>query len=66
METSTESTIKPRKDLSIRVRVTNDQKAAFREVAEREGLEISAWLRRLGLQAVRKASERSTDRRTPE
>lgn len=50
---------KTRKDDIIRIRVTADQKDAFEEVAETAGLDVSAWLRSLGVkevQRVRKAS----------
>lgn len=41
-----------RKEELIRVRVTADQKSAFVEAAEKEGLDVSSWLRRLGMRAV--------------
>jgi hypothetical protein len=46
------ATLKPkvqRKEDSIRVRVTAEQKRALVERARRDGLEVSAWLRSLGL-----------------
>jgi hypothetical protein len=41
-----------RKEELIRVRVTSDQKASFIRSAEKEGLDVSSWLRRLGMRAV--------------
>lgn len=43
-----------RKESTIRVRVTAEQKDFLRAAAELDGLELSAWLRQLGLQAARK------------
>jgi uncharacterized protein (DUF1778 family) len=45
-----------RKDDMIRIRVTADQKRVLAEAAERAGLDVSAWLRVLGL---REAGQRS-------
>lgn len=36
----------------IRMRVTSEQKSAIMEAAERDGLEVSAWLRQLALRAA--------------
>ena len=44
------------KDEEIRVRVTAEQKSLLIEAAGREGLDVSAWLRSLGIKA---ASSRS-------
>ncbi len=41
-----------RKEDVIRIRVTADQKAALVAAAERTGLDVSAWLRSLGLRAA--------------
>ncbi len=41
-----------RKETSIRIRVTAEQKRILAEAAEREGLEVSTWLRSLGLRAA--------------
>src|SRR5713226_4178452 len=41
-----------RKEQSIRIRVTEEQKRVLAEAAEREGLDVSTWLRSLGLRAV--------------
>jgi hypothetical protein len=38
-----------RKEQSIRVRVTEAQKRALTDVATRAGLDVSAWLRAIGL-----------------
>jgi uncharacterized protein (DUF1778 family) len=37
----------------IPIRVTAEEKAALQAAADREGLGVSAWLRRLGLLAAR-------------
>ncbi len=36
----------------MRVRVAAEHKRAFEEAAEREGLDVSAWLRQLALRAA--------------
>jgi uncharacterized protein (DUF1778 family) len=36
----------------VRMRVTAEQKQALNKAAEREGLELSAWLRRAALRAA--------------
>ena len=43
---------KPTKDDVIRMRVTSEQKAAITAAVEREGLELSQWLRQLALRAA--------------
>ncbi len=43
------SVVKVRKDDVVRMRIPSDQKRALIEAAEQEGLELSAWLRRLAL-----------------
>jgi uncharacterized protein (DUF1778 family) len=43
---------KPVKDDVIRVRLTSEQKSAIVAAAERDGLELSAWLRQLALRAA--------------
>ena len=40
---------KPLKDDVVRMRISAEQKHALTEAAERDGLELSAWLRRLAL-----------------
>lgn len=40
------------KEESIRIRVTEEQKRVLTEAAEREGLDVSTWLRFLGLRAA--------------
>jgi uncharacterized protein (DUF1778 family) len=40
------------KDDVIRVRLTSEQKSAIVAAAERDGLELSAWLRQLALRAA--------------
>jgi uncharacterized protein (DUF1778 family) len=48
----TRATEKPTKDDVIRVRLTSEQKRAIVAAAERDGLELSAWLRQLALRAA--------------
>lgn len=43
---------KPTKDDVIRMRVSAEQKATIMAAAERDGLELSAWLRQLALRAA--------------
>jgi hypothetical protein len=43
---------KPRKDDVVRMRVSGDQKEALTTAAQRDGLELSAWLRQLALKAA--------------
>ena len=43
---------KTTKDDVVRMRVTGEQKAAMNAAADREGLELSAWLRQLALRAA--------------
>jgi hypothetical protein len=38
-----------RKESAIRVRVTEEQKRTLTERARRDGLDVSAWLRAVGL-----------------
>jgi Mobilization protein NikA len=45
-----------RKEESIRVRVTAQQKRALAERAQRAGLDVSAWLRSLGLRELERDS----------
>jgi len=46
------ASLKPLKDDVVRMRVSGDQKAAMVAAAEREGLELSQWLRQLALRAA--------------
>jgi hypothetical protein len=39
----------PNKDSLIQVRVSDEQKAALRVAADRDGLSLSTWLRVIGL-----------------
>lgn len=43
------SASKPLKDDVVRMRISAEQKQALAAAAERDGLELSAWLRRLAL-----------------
>jgi uncharacterized protein (DUF1778 family) len=40
------------KEETIRIRVTEEQKHALIDAAKREGLDVSTWLRFLGLRAA--------------
>jgi len=48
----TTSPAKSLKSEVVRLRVSADQKTALTDAAKREGLELSAWLRQLGLKAA--------------
>lgn len=52
---------KARKDDQIRIRLTAEQKEAFTEVAERAGLDVSSWLRWLGVREVQRAQGAAPD-----
>lgn len=56
--TRTPAPDRARKDDVVRMRVTTDQKVALIEAAERDGLELSAWLRQLALRAAGVLPER--------
>ena len=43
---------KPIKDEVIRMRISAEQKAALLAAAERDGLDLSVWLRRVALRAA--------------
>ena len=45
-----------RKEQSIRVRVTEEQKQALATQAAAHGLDVSAWLRSLGLREIAKVT----------
>ena len=49
METKRRKPKAQRKDYSIRIRVTAQQKRTLEEAAQQAGLEVSSWLRALGL-----------------
>jgi uncharacterized protein (DUF1778 family) len=55
---------KPVKGDVIRMRVTSDQKNAIVAAAERDGLEVSAWLRQLALRAAGVLPPTASKRRT--
>ena len=42
-----------RKELSVRIRLTEEQKATLSETAKRAGLDLSGWLRMLGLREAK-------------
>jgi uncharacterized protein (DUF1778 family) len=46
------SPARKRKEDVVRMRVTLEQKQALVAAAEREGLDVSAWLRQLALRAA--------------
>ena len=62
MSTRKKATGKAKKDDVVRMRVTVEQKAALMAAAEREGLELSAWLRQLALRAAGVLPESSRKR----
>lgn len=41
-----------RKDEVIRIRVTEEQRQLFARAAERDGRDVSSWLRNLGVRAA--------------
>jgi uncharacterized protein (DUF1778 family) len=43
-----------RKDSQIRVRVTREQKETFVRTAEQSGLDVSSWLRAIGMRAAQR------------
>jgi uncharacterized protein (DUF1778 family) len=43
------ATAKSLKDEMVRFRVSAEQKQAFEEAAQRDGLDVSAWIRRVAL-----------------
>ena len=46
------ATTKPLKNEIIRMRIPAEQKAALVAAAERDGLDLSVWLRRVALRAA--------------
>jgi hypothetical protein len=44
--------LKPVKNDVVRMRISATQKQALAQAAERDGLELSAWLRQLALRAA--------------
>lgn len=55
---STERAVKQRKKDVVRFRVTDEQKQVLVQAAEKEGLDVSAWLRQLSLRAAGALPER--------
>jgi uncharacterized protein (DUF1778 family) len=49
-----------RKEQLIQIRVTGAQKRIMAEAAERAGLDLSSWLRQLGIKAAKEASSTET------
>lgn len=45
--------VEERKELLIRVRVTPDQKRVLTTAAEKAGLDVSSWLRAIGIERAR-------------
>jgi uncharacterized protein (DUF1778 family) len=45
-----------RKEELVRIRLTEDQKRMFVNSATAAGLDVSSWLRALGIQAVRQST----------
>lgn len=52
---------KARKEDQIRIRVTEEQKRLFTEAAEQAGLDVSNWLRWLGVREVQRAASPAAD-----
>lgn len=50
-----------RKESSILIRVTAAQKRELVQAADAAGLDLSSWLRALGLQAARQGTTKSVD-----
>jgi len=46
------------KDNLIKVRVTDDQKRLFTDTADAEGLDVSSWLRQVGIRAAKMVGDR--------
>lgn len=46
-----------RKEDMVRVRVTTEQKKALAAAADRAGLDVSSWLRAVGLAEAQKGAE---------
>ena len=44
------------------IRCPDEEWELFEEVAEREGVSVAAWLRRVGVRAARRALKQSGDR----
>jgi len=53
---------KDRKEEVIRLRVTAEQKTRMTEAARKLGLEISAWLRTMGVQEANRIHREETNR----
>jgi len=47
-----------RKDVTVRMRVTPDQRRLMADAAQLAGLDLSAWLRTLAVQEARKRTAR--------
>ena len=45
--------VEERKELLIRVRVTPDQKRVLTTAADKAGLDVSSWLRAIGIERAR-------------
>jgi uncharacterized protein (DUF1778 family) len=48
-KTKKKTTAKSLKDEIVRFRVSSEQKQVFEEAAQRDGLDVSAWIRRVAL-----------------
>ena len=44
-----------RKEITIRIRVTVEQEKVLKEAAAKKALDLSSWLRSLGIEAAKKA-----------
>lgn len=54
-----------RKDMLLRIRVSAEQRALLREAAREENLDLSTWLRQLGLQAAKRTLRAGRDEPDP-
>lgn len=51
-----------RKEFTLRLRVTAEQRRVLLAAAERDGLDLSGWLRSLGLRAAQRRDSSNVDR----
>jgi len=49
-----------RKEELVRIRLTSEQKEMFVNGAAAAGLDVSSWLRTLGIQAIRQATGKTS------
>lgn len=56
--TISEVGLRERMEAEIWVRLTHAEKKTFKEAAEKAGLDVSAWLRTLGIREIGNAGDR--------